>query len=100
MLTLDLSHNEIEDGCIDELEKYVIMPPNPPIDEINLSFNKFSKKAAWRLFVGNMRYSKYHPHLNLIIYPIPINIDIFPESPIEYPKPSPLINFNMHSALV
>lgn len=54
------------------------MPSNPPIDELNLSYNKFSKKGAWRLFVGNMRYSKYHSYFNFIIYPIPITPDIFP----------------------
>lgn len=100
MLTIDLSHNLIEDGCVQEIEKFVIMPANPPIDEINLSFNKFSKKISWRLFLGNMKYNKYHTYLNFIIYPVPINPDIFPESPIQYPLPAPMINFNIHSALV
>lgn len=76
------------------------MPANPPVEEINLSWNKFSKKGAWRLFVGNSRYNKYHPYLNFVIYPVPIQPDIFPDNPIEYPRPTPLINFNMHSALV
>ncbi len=82
MLTLDLSYNQIEDSCVEDIEKFVIMPHNTPLDELNLSFNKFSKKISWRLFVGNMRYNKYHTYLNFIIYPIPVNPDIFPETAI------------------
>lgn len=79
MLTIDLSYNLIEDSCLDIIEKFVIMPQNPPVDELNISFNKLSKKTAWRLFVGNQRYHKYHTYLNFIVYPIPLCPDTFPE---------------------
>jgi hypothetical protein len=78
------------------------MAQNAPIDEINLSFNSFTRKKIWRLFVGNQRFSSYHTYMNFIIYPIPISKDIFPinETVVHYPQSIPLKNFNIHSALV
>jgi len=51
-LNLNLSHNVINDTSIDIFEKYILFSYNPPLEEINLSYNKFSRKGAWRLYVG------------------------------------------------
>lgn len=78
----------------------MIFPHNPPLKEINLSYNRFSKKTAWRLFVGNQKFMKYHEYMNFIIYPVPFKEETFPSNPLEYPLPGKAINFNMHSALI
>lgn len=78
----------------------MIFPHNPPLEEINFSFNKFSKKGAWRLFVGNSRMMRYHNYMNFVLYPVPFKDQTFPDSPIPYPVPAPEMNFNLHSALI
>ena len=65
-----------------------------------MSFNKFSRKGAWRLFLGNHKYSKYHSYMRFMVYPIPFNKDLFPETEMDYPKVGQIINFNVHSALI
>ena len=72
IMNLDLSYNLIDDNSTEAIEKYVILALNPPLQEIDFSFNKFSRKTAWRLFVGNIRNFESHPYLRLILYPIPI----------------------------
>jgi hypothetical protein len=69
---LDISHNLIDDSSTETFEKYVIFAMNPPLEELNISFNKFSRKIAWRLFVGNLRNFKNHPYLKFVLYPIPL----------------------------
>ena len=77
-----MKFNEISDTCIEQLEKFVLFSLNPPIDEIDLSFNRFSKKGAWRLFVGNKDHFKSHKYMNFIIYPLPFKVEIFPNNEI------------------
>jgi hypothetical protein len=55
ILNLDLSYNLIDDSSTETIEKYIIFALNPPLEEVVLSYNKFSRKTAWRLFVGNLR---------------------------------------------
>ncbi len=99
-LTLNLSHNRISDIALDNIEKYILFASNPPIQEIDFSFNKFSRKVTWRLSVGHIHNLPSHPYLNFIIYPIPFHPDIFLQSEVDFPRPNPKLNVNLHSALI
>jgi hypothetical protein len=100
ILNLNLSHNMIDDSTTETFEKYVIFAFNPPIEELNISHNQFSRKIAWRLYVGNIRNFKSHPYLKFLLYPIPIQKEIFNEYDIDFPRHNTTMNLNMHSALV
>lgn len=65
-----------------------------------MSHNKFSRKIAWRLYVGNLRNFKTHPYLRFILFPIPLKHEVFGESNIDFPRHNTTINLNMHSALI
>lgn len=85
-LNIDLSHNEISDSASEVIEKFILFAANPPIEEINFSYNKFTRKTAWRLAVGNLVNLPQHSYLNFILYPVPIKSDIFSQYDIDFPR--------------
>lgn len=100
ILNLNLSHNKINDNAVVNIEKYILFALNPPIEEMDISFNEFSLKGAWRLYLGFLKNFRNHVYLNFLIYPIPFKKEIFAEIEVDFPKKESEINFNMHSALI
>lgn len=80
-LVLNFSYNMINDNSIDNIQNNILIPINPPIQEINISFNKFTKDGEWRLFAMNMEMEPYHSRMTFIIYPVPFHVDIFKNLP-------------------
>lgn len=77
ILNLDLSYNLIGDYATENIEKYILYAFNPPLEELNLSFNKFTRKMAWRLYVGGLKNFKVHPYFKFLLYPVPFKKEIF-----------------------
>jgi hypothetical protein len=67
------------------MERSVIFAQNPPIKEIDLSNNAFSKYGSWRLFKGNLVTIKNHNYMTFLLYPIPFNLEIFTEDTETFP---------------
>ena len=80
-LLLNLSCNNIGDTSIENIEEAIIYALDPPIEEIDLSYNKFSRYGEWKVFVGSMVQEPYHPYLKLILYPVPFHLEIFKNIP-------------------
>lgn len=53
-LLLNLSYNNISDTSIESIEETIIYALDPPLEEVDISFNKFTKYGEWRIFVGGM----------------------------------------------
>lgn len=67
------------------IEKSVIFSQNPPLKEIDLCHNAYTKYGSWRLFKGNLVMKKNHDYMQFILYPIPFNVDIFNEGIQDFP---------------
>lgn len=85
LMHLDFSENKLEDSCIELIERAVIFAQNPPLKELDISSNLFSKYGSWRLFKGNLIMIKNHEYMVFLLYPIPFNIEIFTEGFEEFP---------------
>lgn len=74
LVYLDFANNKIGDAAIEIIERAVIFAQNPPIKEIDLSNNAFSKYGSWRLFKGNLVTIKNHNYMAFVLYPVPFNM--------------------------
>lgn len=53
---------------------------------MDLSFNDFTLKGSWRLYLGFLKNFRIHVYLNFIIYPLPFKKEIFAEVEVDFPR--------------